>query len=408
MNRKVMVTAIVLSLATILLVALVATTLADSTVGEEKPILPYNPGKLVATSSEVAVNSTYSWVSFPINLSITNGLAYWFAWFSDSEVYTMYDVGTKSQWQAVSGVEYPNVKQTIAPTYDSDFQASIYAVNNAGSRVLGYSDVGSIEDRMAVGWASLNRHVADNSANVTAIRFYCHTNSEAGKVKVMVYSSLDIVTSTGQHGEVILQLPTGVPSHPTCLRFVATDHDDMSEYGAGDELTVALWIPQYNGFMPVAIISDNTNPGVYTFVKSVYNNTFVWNTIMHNVFNVTDNSLNVWGQNGVITANLTIPINITLPLNLMVNTTYATWGNLSFTLPPMTLTFHSIGDSFVFEESVALLPHPPLSGYTYKVDSMQSPAWVTAEIPTWIRTAWLETSGHICTQVKMVATPPAT
>ncbi len=215
------------------------------------------------------------------------------------------------------------------------------------------------------------------------------------------------IVSTGQHGEVILQLPAGVPSHPTCLRLVADDHDRKSAFGAGDSMTVALWIPQYNGFMPVALISDNDDPELFVSMKKIFNNSFIWNPIMPNILNVTDQDLDVWSKHDVLFANLTKSMKITLPFNLMVGTPYAAWGNLTFTLPPLTLTFRPIAKGFHFEESLTLLPHPPLSGYSIEVTSWQTPAWVTAEIPSWLRTAWLEASGHICTHLTSTFTPPA-
>jgi hypothetical protein len=217
-----------------------------------------------------------------------------------------------------------------------------------------------------------------------------------------------IVVSSGQHGEVILQLPSGVPSHPTCLRFVATDHDKKSEFGPHDSMTIGLWVPQANRFVPVAVIADNPNPEAIVFLKSFWNNTPVWNPIMRNIFNVTDKELDVWEHNDVIKANLTVAKNITLPFNLMVGTPNAAWGNLTFTLPPLTLTFRPIARGFHFEEAGALVPHPPFSGYTIEVESWQSPAWVTAEIPAWSGGVAWELSGHICTHLTETFIPPAT
>ena len=222
----------------------------------------------------------------------------------------------------------------------------------------------------------------------------------------------------GRHGEVILQLPEpsnatapaapGTQSHPSCLRLVANNYDRKSTFGAYDTLLVALWIPAYNSFIPVAQINSVSNVNLDEYLHILYNNTPVWNPLMPNIINVDDKVLDVWNEGDVIIANLSATVKITLPFNLMVGTPYATWGNQTFNLPPMTLMFRTIAHGFQFQESTALVPSPPLSGYTINITSWMSPAWVKADIPTWVRGAWLECSGHICTHIIQTGIPPAT
>jgi hypothetical protein len=214
------------------------------------------------------------------------------------------------------------------------------------------------------------------------------------------------VVSYGSHGEVILQLPTAIPSHPACIRFVANDLNNKSTYGSSDSLIVALWFPSYNGFIPVAMITDATSEGV-NVIKQVWNNTPVWMPpLLLNVINVSSNVLEVWCEKDVIIANLTVPQRIVLPFDQMNGTIYQPFGNQTFTLPALTLTFRPIAHGFDYEE-IAPLPRPPFSGWTVAINSWQAPAWVQAKIPAWLRGAQFEATGHICTNLIEKFTPPA-
>jgi hypothetical protein len=217
------------------------------------------------------------------------------------------------------------------------------------------------------------------------------------------------VTVYGQHGEVILQLPAGSPkvTNVTALRLIANEYDKKSTFGAYDTLVVALWIPIANTFVPVAQINNINDPDLDAYLHTLYSNTPVWNSLMPNVIDVSDKDLKVWKEGDVIMANLTTTVKITLPFNLMAGSPYVAWGNQTFNLPPLTLMFRPIAHNFKNEESVTLAPHPPLSGYTITVKSQMSPAWVKAEIPTWIKGASLECSGHICTHIVQQGIPPA-
>ena len=218
------------------------------------------------------------------------------------------------------------------------------------------------------------------------------------------------VTVYGQHGEVIIQLPAGSPkvTNVTALRLIANDFNKKSTFGAVDTLLVALWIPVANQFVPVAQINSVSNPDLDTYLHALYNNTPVWTGFTPNVIDLTSKNLSVWKDDDIIIANLTTSVKITLPFNIMVGSPFMTAGNQTFILPPLTLTFRPTAHSFHNEESLALVPHPPLSGYTVNVKSQMSPAWVRVDIPTWVKGAWLECSGHICTNLVQQGIPPAT
>jgi hypothetical protein len=230
-----------------------------------------------------------------------------------------------------------------------------------------------------------------------------------GAMSIYASFNTDYVTAYGQHGEVILQLPAGNPSisNVTTVRFVASEFNEKSTFGAYDTFIVALWIPSINQFVPVAQINSVNNSDLDAFLRTIYLNTPIWNTLMPNIIDLSSKDFSVWMEDGVIIANLTTTVKITLPFNLMVGTPYATWGNQTFNLPPLTLMFRPTAQSFDFKEST-LLAKPPFSGYTLDIKSHMSPAWVKADIPTWVKGAWLECSGHICTDLVQTAIPPAT
>jgi hypothetical protein len=228
--------------------------------------------------------------------------------------------------------------------------------------------------------------VAQTYANAT-------TNTATSTAKDSAY---------GEHGEVVIQLPPplNATSHPTNLRLIATSYDNRSDFGTSSCLIVLLWIPATNQFVPVAHIKTNPDPSLDTYLQSFWNGTSVWNPLMHNIITVSSQALNVWRDGSLIVANLTTPVTITLPFNLMT-TASAAYGNLTFVLPPLTLTFHPIGSPVPLHEA-SVLP----SGYTNDVTSLMNPAWVRVDIPTWVKGSWLEYSGHICTNLVQIESLP--
>ena len=216
------------------------------------------------------------------------------------------------------------------------------------------------------------------------------------------------VTIYGPSGTVNLQLPSGVPSHPTTLQIAIGESSSRSTFGAADTMIISLWVPQANRFVPVASISDKPNPDSGAFFKMVFNNTPIWMPpLMQNCFNVTDEELEVRMHGDVLTANLTKALYISLPFNVMPQP-YSSWGNLSFTLPPMALMFRGIDEPFRDEKTYSFLPKPPLSGYAWKEERLLVPAWVKVEIPAWLGGSYFEVVGHIGKHSTQTFIPPAT
>jgi len=216
------------------------------------------------------------------------------------------------------------------------------------------------------------------------------------------------VTIYGPSGTVNLQLPSGVPSHPTTLQIGISESSSRSTYGAADPMIISLWVPQANRFVAVASISDNPNPDSDAFFKMVFHNTPIWMPpLMQNDFEVTDEELEVRMHGNVLTANLTKALYISLPFNLMPPP-YSLFGNLSFTLPPMTLMFRGIDEPFRDEKTYYFLPTPPLSGYTWKEERLLVPAWVKVEIPAWLGSTYFEVVGHIAKHQTSTFIPPTT
>lgn len=185
-----------------------------------------------------------------------------------------------------------------------------------------------------------------------------------------------LITFYGSGGDVILQLPSGVPSHPTNLRVEVYDFNKDSSFGAMDAMFVAVWVPAVNRYFAGAIISDNPNPDFYAFAKTVLNGTPFWSPLagMENIFQVADEELEVRRHGDVLMANLTKSINVTLST--------IPWGG-NFTLPPIALEFRGIGDVFR-DEASTLLPKPLMSGYTISQTFLDKPAWVRVWIAQWL------------------------
>ena len=226
-------------------------------------------------------------------------------------------------------------------------------------------------------------------------------------------------------GAVVLQLPTpsnaisppaapGTPSHPASLKLIAFDNERKSTFGAQDWLAVALWVPQGNAYVPVAVISDSNDEG-QAFFKTLYTNTFIWRANFENVIAVEDKDLDVWTEssetcyeksyngwgyegNTAFIVSLTKAVTIKLP--------FSTWGDQTFTLPPMTLTFREIGNPYYVEET-STLARPPYSGYTENVKIWRSPAYVACSIPAWIIFSDLQFVGNWGTRGTLTYTPPS-
>ena len=210
--------------------------------------------------------------------------------------------------------------------------------------------------------------------------------------------SNSLVADYGSEGQVVLQLPSGVPSHPTTLMITVSDMDRRSEFGSHNLLSISLWIPQRNNLVSVAIISDCPDPDAPPYVKTVLAGTPVWKPPMYqNLFYVADEELEVKMRGDVLTANLTKSVHISLPFPAPI-------GDLSFDLPPMALEFRGFDDAFSDKETL-VLPKPLFSGYTITTTSTNKPAWVSVSIPTWCGSSF-KFVGTLTPQLVRTYTPP--
>jgi hypothetical protein len=192
--------------------------------------------------------------------------------------------------------------------------------------------------------------------------------------------------------------------------------------GPYDGILVYLWIPQRNSYLPAAFITNAPDIQLY---KDVWYKTFIWLNSstnpaanMLNVIQVSNNELQISlqdassgngvkggsnGQNGnVLVVSLTSSVKINLPFNLWSQ--FSTYGDLSFTLPPMTLKFRDIGVSYYDAGANALLG----SGYHRQpISEMRTPAWVEESVPSWLgATSPQEVCGHIDYHYSETITPP--
>jgi hypothetical protein len=206
----------------------------------------------------------------------------------------------------------------------------------------------------------------------------------------------------GDGGTVVLQLPEGIPSHPTTLKISVGDFDKRSTYGAYDTLFVSLWIPAYNGFMTVACLETNIVHS-NSLSRPFFAGSFVWSPpLFPNDFQVLGNELEVWKHGDSITATLTKSIDISLPFNLLP-APFKDWGDLSFTLPPMTLEFVEIPASPKYIDVAYGVP----SGWSIKLTEWDKAAWVSVMIPQWLGAEPLTATGYVFHNRVAVFTPPS-
>ena len=238
----------------------------------------------------------------------------------------------------------------------------------------------------------------------------------------------NLIINSGTGSLVYLNLPPStptstVPSHPSNLQ-LRSYHFDKSPMGPFDSILVYLWIPQRNSYNLAALITNAPNVQLF---QDLWYKTFIWyNTTgitsnpnaFLNVIQVADKDLQIWTEdtnhredhgtdNNVFIVNLTKTggVQINLPFNLWPNQpTLQSYGDLSFTLPPLTLKFRAIGDSYADSGANATLP----SGYARQpIAEMRTPAWVEETVPLWLgATSPLEVAGHIDYRFSEVITPP--
>ena len=241
------------------------------------------------------------------------------------------------------------------------------------------------------------------------------------------------IINSGTGSLVYLNLPPStvtstVPIHPSDIQ-LRSYHFDKSPMGPFDTILVYIWIPQRNSYNIVALITDAPNTQLF---QDLWYRTFIWynETIITsnpnaflNVIQVADTDLEIWTENvnerhddrwdlednnnGAFIVNFirTGGVKINLPFNLWPNQpTLQSYGDLSFTLPPLMLKFREIGDSYPDSGANITLP----SGYARQpIAEMRTPAWVEEIVPLWLgATSPLEVTGHIDYQFSEVITPP--
>jgi hypothetical protein len=210
------------------------------------------------------------------------------------------------------------------------------------------------------------------------------------------------ITIYGKGGTLVLQLPEGVLSHPTTLKISIGSFDKRSTYGAYDTLFVSLWIPEYGDFMTVACIETNVVHS-NSLSRQFFASSFVWSPpLFPNDFQVADNELEVLKHGGTITATLTESIDISLPFDLLP-APFTDWGDLSFTLPPMTLEFVEIPASPKYIDVDYGVP----SGWSIEVTQREKAAWVSVMIPQWLGMEPLTATGTSFHNRVAVFTPPS-
>jgi len=90
-----------------------------------------SPNTLLATSNEVTVGTSYSWVNFTLAASVTATQYYHFGWMSESTVYSRYDAGSATQWHWKDGVTYPTPPNPFNTTNNPEpSKVSLYASYN--------------------------------------------------------------------------------------------------------------------------------------------------------------------------------------------------------------------------------------------------------------------------------------
>lgn len=237
-------------------------------------------------------------------------------------------------------------------------------------------------------------------------------------------NSIDLY-GTGAHVSLTLPPPTvgspplGVPAHPTTIGFFVADYNRQSETGAFDWMFIGVWVQSTNSFMPIAQVFDIPIP---SWSKQMYNSTGPTNplyyetsagVVRNNLIQVADKELDVWMESSwtyhgydnkgwsVESAN-TLKVNLTRSVFINYTSTNPLIGNLSFTLPPMTLEFHEIGEGWSVEDT------SKYGTWLTTSKATKVPAWVDVRIPSWCRATWFEVAGHLSEHVTETYTPPAT
>jgi len=329
-------------------------------------------GALLAQSKSVSLGTTFSWVDFQLATpyTVTSGTTYGLAIMGSVAINVMEVSGT--------GQRDHNAVSSYASGFANPF-GNVWGTDNKGGMSI-------------------------------------YAVSSSNQIKNYGIGSLVYLNLPAPSNATSPPATPGTPSHPTDIQLRSYHFNKDSSLGTYDAMLVYLWIPQRNSYNLVGFITDATN--IETF-ETVWNSTFIWfktgvagaDTL--NVIQVADKDLQVLSSNNnglkddTLIVNLTKSVTINLPFNLWSNAAIKPLGNLSFTLPPLTLTFRDLNaGSYADQGANATLP----SGYYRQpIAEMRTPAWVEEIIPSWLgATSPLEVTGHIDWKFTEVITPPAT
>ena len=120
---------------------------------------------------------------------------------------------------------------------------------------------------------------------------------------------------------------------------------------------------------------------------------------------VAPSELEVWSEDGILTANLTKSVNLIFA-NLD-GTNYASYKAFNFTLPAITLTF--VKTAPVYEKTVTVGNYstwPGASNWAYTTTKWTAPSFVSVSIPNWLGSATLPVVGYYNEKVELVVTKP--
>ena len=220
----------------------------------------------------------------------------------------------------------------------------------------------------------------------------------------------DSLTNYMYGGQVTVQLPEGVPPHPTTLLIGASHVERQGDYpmrGPHDVISVYLWIPQLNSFMPVIAISTNQNPEHQALIKEIYSNTPLWNPALgfENCYWIDKDELYTTKRGDVFFVNLTVGFHVSLDFTGSPLPPMQALGDLSFDLPPIAMEVRGI-DSSYSEQSAVTLP----SGWSTEGWYLRKPAWVRLWIQEWTMGTGdpFKFAGVLGVHGKQTLTPPPT
>jgi hypothetical protein len=220
----------------------------------------------------------------------------------------------------------------------------------------------------------------------------------------------DSLTYYSYGGQVTVQLPEGVPPHPTTLLLAAFHVEKRGDYpirGPHDVFACYFWIPELNSFFPAAVVADNPNPDHQALIEEIYMGTPLWNPPLGflNVHWVDPEVLLTRKHGDVFLANLTEGVHVSLDFTASPNPMMQALGDRSFDLPAIAFEVRGIDSPYAEHESGALP-----SGYTSSASHLRKPAWVRLWIQEWTAGTGdpFKFAGVLGVSGKTTFTPPPT